>query len=104
MLSLDDVILGVKAVDTSLLLRDMLYLLQGIDGKYVRFGRKTKAQKSREVNPYLGNIEFTRKGEGSQLDRDLRKGKARGDLLLGGGVEEDDITGITFVNESGQVR
>jgi hypothetical protein len=81
----------------------MLYLLQGIDGKYIRFGRKTQAQRNREANPYLSDVEFTRKGEVSQLDRDLRKGKARGDLLLGGGVEEDDIVGINFSNDSGVV-
>lgn len=94
---------GAKPVDTSLLLRDMLFLLQGIDGKHVRFGRKTQAQKMREANPYNTPIEFTRKGESSELDKDLRRGKARGDLLLGGGVEEDDVIGISFVNDTGVV-
>jgi hypothetical protein len=81
----------------------MLYLLQGIDGKHVRFARKTQAQKNREANPYTVEIEFTRKGEMTQTDKDLRKGKARGDLLLGGGVEIDDITGIDFVDTLGNV-
>jgi len=103
MLSLLHLSSGAKPVETSLLLRDMLYLLQGIDGKHFRFGRKTQAQRNREANPYLGDIEFTRKGESSQLDKDLRRGKARGDLLLGGGVEEDDITGVAFVDDAGMV-
>jgi len=81
----------------------MLYLLQGIDGKHVRFARKTQAEKNREANPYLVELEFTRKGEMTQTDKDLKKGRARGDLLLGGGIENDDITGVDFVDTAGRV-
>lgn len=94
---------GAKQVDTLLLLRDMLYLLQGIDGKYIRFARKTQAQKNREANPYNVDIEFTRKGEEGYLTKERRKEKAREDLLLGGGVEDEDITGIAFVDDIGNV-
>lgn len=39
----------------------------------------------------------------TQTDKDLKKGRARGDLLLGGGIENDDITGVDFVDTAGQV-
>jgi hypothetical protein len=96
-------LLGAKPVDTLLLLRDMLYLLQGIDGKHIRFARKTQAQKNREANPYNVDIEFTRKGEEDHLTKERRKEKARENLLLGGGVEDEDITGIAFVDDIGNV-
>jgi hypothetical protein len=74
-----------------LLLRDTLYLLQGIDGRYIRFA----VRPPREKNPYLTERGKKGDGLGFALGRD-------------GGVEEDqgvegEVIGIDIVVEEPQV-
>jgi hypothetical protein len=77
-----------------LLLRDMLYLLQGIDGKYARFSRKSRFEKQKEVNPYLVEKPIPRAG----TRPDKGKGKEV-DLF----TDDEEIRGIDFVDPDGQV-
>jgi hypothetical protein len=79
----------------------MLYLLQGIDGKHVRFARKTQSQKNREANPYLDEPDFARGGSKG-------KGKEREDDdvdVVTKQMLEDEITGLAYFleGEDGEV-
>lgn len=72
-----------------LLLRDALYLLQGIDGRYVRFALAPAA----ESNPYLS--EKGKEGDGTGFP--LGKGV---DTLS---TEQQDIVGIDIVADEAKV-
>ncbi|KAJ9125170.1 hypothetical protein QFC22_000124 [Naganishia vaughanmartiniae] len=84
---------GKTPRDTDLLLRDMLYLLQGIDGKYARFSKKSRFEKQKEVNPYLVEKPIPRAG--ARLD----KGKGKEVDLF---TDDEEIRGIDFVDPDGQ--
>lgn len=87
-------LIGQTPRDTNLLLRDMLYLLQGIDGKYARFAKKSRFEKQKEVNPYLVDKPIQRPG--TRLD----KGKGKEVEVL---ADDEEIRGIDFVDPDGQV-
>jgi gamma-tubulin complex component 3 len=72
----------------------MLYLLQGIDGKYARFAKKSRFEKQKEVNPYLVDKPIQRPG--TRLD----KGKGKEVEVL---ADDEEIRGIDFVDPDGQV-
>lgn len=90
-------ITGKTPRDTDLLLRDMLYLLQGIDGKYARFAKKSRFEKQKRLNPYLVDQAFPRPG-GARDDKG--KGKQVDEVL----ADDEEIRGIDFVDPDGQVR
>lgn len=69
-----------------LLLRDALYLLQGIDGRYVRFAFREKAQQ----NPYL--TEKGKKGDGMGFPL----GK-EGEVPISDDDAEEEVVGLEFV-------
>lgn len=73
-----------------LLLRDTLYLLQGIDGRYVRFA----ISPPKEQNPYL--TERAREGEGTGFPL----GK-EGPIIEEG---DDEVVGIEIVADEAKVR
>ncbi|WWC68620.1 uncharacterized protein I206_102550 [Kwoniella pini CBS 10737] len=75
-----------KPFPPHLLLRDTLYLMQGIDGRYVRFALRSP----REQNPYL--TEKGRAGDGTGFP--LGKDGAVGQVDEG---EEGDIVGIEII-------
>jgi hypothetical protein len=87
---------GKTPRDTDLLLRDMLYLLQGIDGKYARFAKKSRFEKQKELNPYLVDKAFPRPG--------ARDGKGKGKQVAEVLTDDEEIRGIDFVDPDGQVR
>lgn len=101
---------GKKTLPTRVLLRDMLYLLQGIDGKHVRFARKTQAQRNREANPYIDEPDFANgPGRGAAAGK---KNKGKGKATESDGIdyaiqqmEADEITGLAYFldAEDGQV-
>ncbi|KAI5454632.1 Microtubule-nucleating Tub4p (gamma-tubulin) complex component [Naganishia albida] len=86
---------GKTPRDTDLLLRDMLYLLQGIDGKYARFAKKSRFEKQKRLNPYLVDQAFPRPG-GARDDKG--KGKQVDEVL----ADDEEIRGIDFVDPDGQ--
>lgn len=69
-----------------LLLRDTLYLLQGVDGRYVRFALRPP----KEQNPYLTEAGKAGEGTGFALGKDGGAG-----LIEDG--EEGDVIGIDIV-------
>ncbi|KAJ9115639.1 hypothetical protein QFC20_000966 [Naganishia adeliensis] len=85
---------GQTPRDTDLLLRDMLYLLQGIDGKYARFAKKSRFEKQKELNPYL--VDQTMPRPGARDDKG--KGKQVEEVL----ADDEEIRGIDFVDPDGQ--
>lgn len=87
---------GQPPRDTDLLLRDMLYLLQGIDGKYARFFKKSRFEKQKELNPYLVDKTMPRPG--------ARDDKGKGKQVLEDLADDEEIRGIDFVDPDGQVR
>jgi gamma-tubulin complex component 3 len=66
-------------------LRDALYLLQGIDGRYVRFAIRP----AKEQNPYLTDKGKKGDGMGFPLGRDAET--ATGD------AEDEEVVGLDFV-------
>lgn len=85
----------------------MLYLLQGIDGKYVRFSRKTQSRRNWEANEYLQEPDFDSWGEKGVRGYDTGKGKEKEKLASQVAVEEwmkeEEITGLNFVGQDGKV-
>ena len=75
-----------------LLLRDTLYLLQGIDGRYVRFAVRPPKQQ----NPYLTDRARAQDGVGFTLGRD---GGQAGEEDIG----EGDVVGIEIVAKESKV-
>lgn len=75
-----------------LLLRDALYLLQGIDGRYVRFAFRDPPQQ----NPYL--TDKGKKGEGMGFP--LGKEGDAGPSLL---ADEEEVVGLEFVADEAVV-
>lgn len=73
-----------------LLLRDTLYLLQGIDGRYVRFA----VRPPKEKNPYRTDRGLAGDGAGFAL--------GNGDAESDGG-EEGEVIGIDFVVDEAKV-
>lgn len=86
---------GQTPRDTDLLLRDMLYLLQGIDGKYARFAKKSRFEKQKELNPYL--VDTTMQRPGARDDKGM--GRQLEEVL----ADDEEIRGIDFVDPDGQV-
>ncbi|GHJ85670.1 hypothetical protein NliqN6_2072 [Naganishia liquefaciens] len=84
---------GKTPRDTDLLLRDMLYLLQGIDGKYARFAKKSRFERQKQVNPYLVDKPMQRPG--ARVD----KGKGKEVEVL---ADDEEIRGIDFVDPDGE--
>jgi gamma-tubulin complex component 3 len=73
-----------------LLLRDALYLLQGIDGRYILFARRAP----RERNPYA--TETARAGDGIGFPL----GKGGKDAAV---EDEEDVVGIEIVADEAKV-
>lgn len=96
---------GQSPLSSEILLRDMLYLLQGIDGTHVRFSFKTQAQREREANPYLVEPDFNSWGlaghSKSQQRQQMIKGKEKERLSVWD--QDEEITGLTFADENGKV-
>jgi len=74
------------------LLRDTLYLLQGIDGRYVRFALRPP----KERNPYSTEKGRAGDGTGFALGKDAGQTEEEG--------EEGDIVGIDIVADEPKVR
>lgn len=72
----------------------MLYLLQGIDGKYARFAKKSRFEKQKQVNPYLVDEQMQRPG--ARVD----KGKHKALEVL---ADDEEIRGIDFIDPDGEV-
>ena len=77
---------------THLLLRDTLYLLQGIDGRYVRFAIRPP----KELNPYLTDSGKAGDGVGFALGKD--GGQVRGEE-----GKEGEVVGIDIVADEPKV-
>lgn len=76
-----------------LLLRDALYLLQGIDGRYVRFALRPPP----EQNPYLSEKGKKGDGMGFPLGRDGDAGPSRT-------TDEEEVVGLDFLADEQTVR
>jgi gamma-tubulin complex component 3 len=66
-------------------LRDALYLLQGIDGRYIRFAIRP----AKEQNPYLTDKGKKGDGMGFPLGRDAE--------TAAGDAEDEEVVGLDFV-------
>lgn len=94
---------GQAPLSTEILLRDMLYLLQGIDGTHVRFSFKTQAQRDREANPYLVEPDFNSWGLGPASSKTKQQMKGKEKERASVWDQDEEITGLTFADENGKV-
>lgn len=94
---------GQAPLSTEILLRDMLYLLQGIDGTHVRFSFKTQAQRDREANPYLVEPDFNSWGLGPASSKTKQQMKGKEKERASVWDQDEEITGLTFADEKGRV-